>query len=118
LDLIDGTAQDLQHPDPSVKDLTLVRRYHLLDSVCGVVVEGLCVPWALSFPPHHCITCDCTVLELYQASRKFEDVFTGEIYSRSRPAPFPIAGGDEFVNDDLVGEMFAEISSVIPPGHP
>jgi hypothetical protein len=115
--LIDGTAENLKHPDASITEPSLVRRYHLLDKVCGTVIEGICVPWALPFPPHHCVTCDSAVWELYRASQRFEDVFTGEIYVRSRPAPFSIADRDELLNDDLIQELHDEIAKVSPPSH-
>jgi hypothetical protein len=119
LSLIDGTAGNLQHPDPSITDPELIRRHHLSDTVCGAVIEGTCVPWDLPFHPRHCVTCDSAVWELYRASQRFEYVLTGEIYIRNRPAPFGIAEGDELLNHDLVQELFEEISSrVSPPGHP
>ena len=118
LSLIDGAADDLRHPDSSISDPDLIRRHHLLDTVCGTVIEGTCVPWSLPFPPLHCVTCGSEVWELYQASQRFEYVFTGEIYARSRPAPFSIAEGDQLLNEDLVQELFDEISKVSPPGHP
>ncbi|HEY3744210.1 MAG TPA: hypothetical protein VGL53_30400 [Bryobacteraceae bacterium] len=118
LSLIDGTAENLLHPDPSISDPGLVRRHHLLDTVCGTVIEGICVPWTLPFPPRHCVTCDSAVWELYQASQRVEYVFTGEIYVRSRKAPFGIAEVNEFLDGDLVQELFDEMSKVSPPQHP
>jgi len=118
LAVIDGTAEDLRHPDTSITDPELIRRHHLLGLVGPVIVEGGCVPWSLPFPPLHCVTCDSAYRELYRASQRFEYVFTGEIYIRSRPAPFSIAEGDQLLNDDLVQELFDEISRVSPLGNP
>jgi hypothetical protein len=80
-----------------------------------VIVEGLCVPWDLSFPPVHCVTW-CLGNSLYEHSEKFENVFCGEIYSRCRPAPYEITQNDAPLDNNLVAELAAEIERIAPPG--
>lgn len=106
-----------QWPDEdfAIRDPQKVRENHLRDEVCGVIVEGLCVPWDLSFPPVHCVT-GCLGNSLYDHSDKFKNVLCGEIYSRCRQAPYDIAQDDALLERDLIVELAAEIERVAPPG--
>lgn len=73
--LLEGRIPDTYHGDLApdvVTDPRLVREYYLRDYVCGVVVEGPCVPWDLDFSPVHVVTW-CLGWGLYEHSKKFED---------------------------------------------
>jgi hypothetical protein len=94
-----------------IRDPHLIREYCLRDKVCGVIVEGLCVPWDLEFPPVHIVTW-CLGGALYEHSRKFEDALCGEIYQRSSPVPYDIYLNDELVDDSLVAELAVEIARI------
>lgn len=85
------------------------------DHVCGVIVEGLCVPWHLDFPPVHVVTW-CLGLELYSHSKRFEDALCVEIYTQATPAPYEICQGDQLVNETLVRELGVEIARIASPG--
>jgi hypothetical protein len=99
-----------------VREPRLAREYHLRDSVCCPIVEGLCVPWHLSFPPVHIVTW-CLGHDLYRHSGRFEDVLCCEIYTRSSPIPFDLANsGDGVLDQDLVRELASEIDRVVTPG--
>jgi len=92
-----------------------VREYNLRDYVCGVIVEGLCVPWNLEFPPLHVVT-RCLSWELCEHSKKFEDALCGEIYRHPTPAPYDICHRDELVDESLVRDLGAEIARIASPG--
>lgn len=116
--LLDGHIPDTDRGDRAqdkVTDPRLVREYHLRDYVCGVVVEGLCVPWDLDFPPVHVVTW-CLGWGLYEHSKKFEDALCAEIYTRSARIPYDIYQGDGLVDDGLVRELATEIARIASPG--
>jgi hypothetical protein len=110
----DRVSLGLLEPDAVTGDPRLVREYNLRDLVCGVVVEGLCVPWNLDFPPVHVVTW-CLGWELYEHSKKFEDALCGEIYEQPTPAPYDINHGDELVDETLVRELREEIARFASP---
>jgi hypothetical protein len=124
LSLLDGQIPETYHsdrlslgilePDAVTSDPCLVREYTLRDHVCGVIVEGLCVPWNLDSPPVHAVT-GCLGWELYGHSRKFEDALCAEIYQQPTPAPYNINHGDELVDETLVRELAVEIARIAPP---
>jgi len=121
LSLLDGHIPETYYGDRSIlepdwvtRDPHLVREYHLRDRVCGVIVEGLSVPWNLDFPPVHVVTW-CLGSELYEHSKKFEDTLCGDIYARSTPAPHDISQGDQLVDQTLVRELGVEIARIAPP---
>ena len=111
----DRASLGILEPDAVTRDPRLVREYNLRDHVCGIIVEGLCVPWNLDFPPVHNVTRSLG-WELYGHSKKFEDALCGEIYANPTPAPYDIVHGDEFVDVTLVRELAAEISRIASPG--
>jgi hypothetical protein len=111
----DRTSLGILEPDAVTRDPRLVREYNLRDYVCGVIVEGLCVPWNLDFPPVHVVT-QCLGWVLYGHSKKFEDALCAEIYTQSTPAPYDIYHGDQLVNETLVWELGVEIARIASPG--
>jgi hypothetical protein len=110
----DRTSLGLLDPDAVTRDPRLVREYNLRDHVCGIIVEGLCVPWSLDFPPLHNVTW-CLGWELYGHSKKFEEAFCDEIHTQSSPAPYDIAHGDQLVDEALVRELAEEIARIAFP---
>lgn len=121
LSLLDGHFPETYFGDRTIlepgavtRDPHLVREYNLRDYVCGVIVEGLCVPWNLDFPPVHVVTW-CLGWELYAYSKKFEDALCGEIYAHPTRAPYEIYHGDEFVEEKLVQELGVEIARIASP---
>jgi hypothetical protein len=127
LDLLDGHIPDAYHgdrlslglldPDEVTRDPRLVRDYNLRDCVCGVIVEGLCVPWSLDFPPVHVVT-QCLGVNLYEHSKKFEAAICGEIYERATPAPYDIVHRDLLVSESMTGDLAEEITRIASPGTP
>jgi hypothetical protein len=111
----DRLSLGILEPDAVTRDPRLVREYNLRDYACGIIVEGLCVPWRLDFPPVHVVT-RCLGWELYERSKKFEDALCAEIYERPTPAPYDIYHGDEFVDEGLVRELKVEIARIASPG--
>ena len=67
------TGKQWTEEDFAIRNPLKVREYFLRDNICGVIVEGLCVPWELPFPPVHRVTW-CLGNSLYKQSKKFEDV--------------------------------------------
>ena len=102
-------------PDTPTRDPRLVREYLLRYHVCGVIVEGLCIPWNLEFPPVHVVTW-CLGKDLYRHSERFEDALCAEIYGRSTAVPYGIYKGDQLVAEDLVRKLSAEIARIASPG--
>jgi hypothetical protein len=111
----DRPSRGILAPGGVTRDPRLVREYNLRDRVCGVIVEGLCVPWNLDFPPMHPVTV-CLSWNLYEHSKKFEDALCGEIYAHPTSAPYDICHGDELVDETLVRELAAEIARIASPG--
>lgn len=111
----DRESLGILNPDEVTRDPRLVREYCLRDFVCCVIVEGLCVPWHLEFPPLHVVT-RCLGWELYDHSKKFEAALCGEIYEHPTRAPYDIAHNDEFVEEALARELAREIARVVSPG--
>lgn len=109
------TWEQLEDEGFVIRDPSKVREYHLRDNVCGIVVEGLAVPWELDFPPVHNVT-SCLGHSLYDHSEKFEHVICGDIYARCARAPYDIYMNDSLVDQDLTLELAAEIARVAPPG--
>ncbi|MGB0065740.1 MAG: hypothetical protein WBP85_14960 [Terracidiphilus sp.] len=126
LSVLDGQIPEAYHgdrlslgilePEAVTRDPRLVREYKLRDCVCGIIVEGLSVPWNLDFPPVHAVTGCLGYGDLYEYSKKFEETLCGEIYTRSAPAPYDICHGDEFVDESLVRELSVEIARIASPG--
>ena len=102
-------------PGPVIREPRLVREYSLRDHVCGVIVEGVCVPWQIEFPPVHVVTWSLG-WELYEHSKKFEDALCAEIYAQSSPAPYDIFQGDQLVDESLIRELTEEIARIASPG--
>jgi hypothetical protein len=67
----DRASLGLLDPDEVTQDPRLVREYYLRDDVCRAIVEGLCVPWDLEFPPVHVVTWTLGA-DLYKRSKRFE----------------------------------------------
>jgi hypothetical protein len=124
IDLLDGHFPDAYYgdrlslglidPEADIRDPRLVREYNLRDSVCSVIVEGLCVPWNLGFPPVHPVTV-CLAGDLYEHSKKFEDALCREIYKHPTPAPYDICHYDELVDIPLVRDLAVEIARIASP---
>jgi hypothetical protein len=116
--LLDGKVPDSyfgeRHLEGAAIEPALVREYSIRDKVANLIVEGVCVPWDLAFPPVHNVTFMLS-WELYEHSKRFEDVLCGEIHSRSRDIPFEICVGDELLDADLVAELFTEMKRISPP---
>jgi hypothetical protein len=111
----DRTSLGILEPDGITRVPHLVREYNLRDHVCGVIVEGLCVPWNLDFPPVHVVTLSLG-WELYEHSKKFEDAVCAEIYTKSSPAPYDINHGDQLVDETMVRDLGLEIARIASPG--
>ena len=111
----DRVSLGILEPDAVNRDPHLVREFSLRDHVCGVIVEGLCVPWNLDFPPVHLVTW-CLGWALYEHSKKFEDALCAEIYAQSAPVPYDIYQGDQLVDEALVRELGVEIARIASPG--
>ena len=107
----DRVSLGLLEPDEVTTDPNLVREYYLRDCVCGMIVEGLCVPWKLDFPPVHVVIGD-----LYEYSKRFEELLCGEIYERSGKVPYDIHHCDDLADADLIAELTSEIARIVPPG--
>ena len=112
----DRETRGIMDPDAVTHDPQVVRDYSLRDNVCAPIVEGLCVPWNLDFPPVHVVTW-CLGWDLYRHSKRFEYALcTGEIDTRSQALDYEINAGDRLVDRALTGELAAEIERIAPPG--
>ena len=80
-----------------------------------MIVEGLCVPWNLDFPPVHVVTLSLGSA-LHEHSKKFEDALCAEIYTQSTQAPYDIYHGDQLIDETLVRELAVEIARIASPG--
>ena len=109
----DRRSLGLMDPDEVTTDPILVREYNLRDSICSVIVEGLCVPWHLDFPPIHAVT--KLLGNLSEHSKRFEHALCGEMYQRCCKVPYDIFHGDDLVDTDLIAELATEIARIAPP---
>jgi hypothetical protein len=111
----DRLTLGILEPDAVTREPRLVREYTLRDYVCGVIVEGLGVPWNLDFPPVHAVT-QYLGWDLYEHSKKFEDALCGEVYEQASPAPYDIVHGDQLIDRTAVRELAIEIARIASPG--